>query len=132
MTFEIQNQHRIQELEAHLLKASEGNALIIHALNCALQLVEALIAFTPNNTPLHPGVATAKGAAALQAQRTDALERKGESFTKALLSAMSLVDQLLQENVRLCAASNEPPPIQLFAAKNSFDTAMKKLLGDVN
>jgi hypothetical protein len=62
MTFEIQNQHRIQELEAHLLKASEGNALIIHALNCALQLVEALIAFTPNNTPLHPGVATAKGA----------------------------------------------------------------------
>jgi beta-phosphoglucomutase-like phosphatase (HAD superfamily) len=71
-------------------------------------------------------------AAALQAQRTDALERKGESFTKALLSAMSLVDQLLQENVRLCAASNEPPPIQLFAAKNSFDTAMKKLLGDVN
>lgn len=62
MTYEVQNQDRIRELEAQLSKACQGNALIIHALNCALQLIEVLIAFTPDNTPLHPGVATAKGA----------------------------------------------------------------------
>jgi hypothetical protein len=62
MTFEAQNRDRIKELEAQLSKACQGNALIIHALNCALQLIEALIAFTPDNTPMHPGVSAAKGA----------------------------------------------------------------------
>ena len=62
MTYEVQNQARIQELEAQLSKACQGNALIIHALNCALQLIEVLIAFYPENTPMHPGVGTAKGA----------------------------------------------------------------------
>jgi hypothetical protein len=62
MTYEIQHIVRNQELEDQLRKAREGNAMIIHALNCSLQLVEALIAFTPDNSPMHPGVATAKGA----------------------------------------------------------------------
>jgi hypothetical protein len=62
MTYEVQNQARIQELEAQLSKACQGNALILHALNCALQLIEALIAFTPAGSPMHPGVATAQGA----------------------------------------------------------------------
>ena len=73
-------------------------------------------------------------AAALQAQRADEVERearrKSEMFTKVLLSAMGLIDELLRENSRLCAASNEPPSVRLFAAKNSFDIEMKKLLGE--
>lgn len=75
--------------------------------------------------------------AALQAQEADAqaryaktLEQKCEQFTAALMRSMSLIDELLRENARLCAASNEPPSVKLFAAKNSFDVAMHKLLGD--
>ena len=59
-----------------------------------------------------------------------ALTEKSEKFTKALLSAMTLVDELLRENSRLCAASDQPPSVRLFAAKNSFDHEMQKLLGE--
>jgi hypothetical protein len=69
-------------------------------------------------------------AAALQAQRADALERKVDQLTKALNTAMILIDELVSENGRLCAASNTLPPVRLFAAKNSFDVAMKKLLSE--
>jgi hypothetical protein len=62
MTYEIQHIVRIRELESELSKAREGAALIIHALNCAIQLTDALIAYTPDGSPLHPNVATAKGA----------------------------------------------------------------------
>jgi hypothetical protein len=62
MTIEAQNQHRIKELETELSKTRESAAMIVHALNCAMQLIEVLIAYTPDNTPLHPGVGTAKGA----------------------------------------------------------------------
>jgi hypothetical protein len=62
MTYEIQHIVRIRELEAELTKSREGAALIIHALNCAIQLTDALIAYTPDGSPLHPGVGAAKGA----------------------------------------------------------------------
>lgn len=58
------------------------------------------------------------------------LEQKCQQFTKALMTAMHLIDQLVTENGRLCAASNTPPPIQLFTAKRNFEIEMKKLLGD--
>lgn len=62
MTFEAQNQQRIKELEAELARVREGAGLIIHALNCAIQLTEALITYMPDQSPLHPTVATCKGA----------------------------------------------------------------------
>jgi len=62
MTIETQIHARIRELEAELSKTREGAAMVIHALNCAMQLIEVLIAFTPDNSPMHPGVGTAKGA----------------------------------------------------------------------
>jgi hypothetical protein len=69
-------------------------------------------------------------AAAIQVQRADALSRKCDQLTEALLKAMSLVDELLRENTRLCAASDQPPDVKLFAAKHSFDGAMHKLLSE--
>jgi chromosome segregation ATPase len=65
-----------------------------------------------------------------QMQRADALDAKCTQFTEALLKAMTLIDELLRENVRLCSASNEPPNVKLFTAKNLFDAAMHKLLGE--
>jgi hypothetical protein len=58
------------------------------------------------------------------------VSEKCNSFTQAMLKAMALIDELIRENGRLCAASDQPPDVRLFAAKNSFDTAMKKLLGE--
>ena len=83
-------------------------------------------------TQMSAETVTLAQAAALQAQRADALEHKGTQLTKALNTAMLLIDELVTENARLCAASNTPPPIRLFAAKSSFDAAMKTLLGDDN
>lgn len=68
--------------------------------------------------------------AAIQAQRADAFERKCNQLTTALHRAMGLIDQLVNENGRLCAATKEPPAVELFAAKHAFDEAMKKLLED--
>ena len=62
MTFDIQNQTRIQELEGQLQACRSDAALVIHALDCAIQLVGTLIAFTPDGSPVHPGVRTAKDA----------------------------------------------------------------------
>jgi hypothetical protein len=62
MTIEVQNQQRIKELETELSKTRESAAMIVHALNCAVQLTEALITYMPDQSPLHPSVATAKGA----------------------------------------------------------------------
>jgi DNA repair exonuclease SbcCD ATPase subunit len=83
------------------------------------------------------GYVTLAQSAALQAQEADArgryakkLEQKCEQLTEALMKAMTLVDEMLRENGRLCAASGDPPNVRLFAAKASFDTAMHKLLGD--
>jgi len=62
MTFDIQNQTRIQELEGQLQACRSDAALVIHALDCAIQLVGTLIAFTPDGSPVHPGVSLAKEA----------------------------------------------------------------------
>jgi hypothetical protein len=62
MTYEIQHIARIRELEAELAKVREGAALIVHALNCAIQLTEALITYMPDQSPLHPSVGACKGA----------------------------------------------------------------------
>jgi hypothetical protein len=63
------HQEDIAKLRANLVSAQaeiercrQDAALVVHALNCAVQLIEMLIAFTPEGSTLHPGVATAKGA----------------------------------------------------------------------
>jgi hypothetical protein len=66
-----------------------------------------------------------------QQQRAEALDYKCTQFTEALLKGMTLVDELLRENGRLCAASGDPPSVRLFAAKAAWDVAMHRLLGDV-
>lgn len=48
--------------EAELEDARLGNAKVIHALDCAVQLIEALIMYLPAGTVLPEGVTTAKGA----------------------------------------------------------------------
>lgn len=53
---------KIAQLRAELEEARAGNALIIHALSCALQWGEALFAFLPEGMVLPEGVKTAKGA----------------------------------------------------------------------
>lgn len=60
MTYDIQNQTRVQELEVQLQACRNDAALVIHALDCAIQLVAVLIAFTPDGSAMHPGVAAAK------------------------------------------------------------------------
>lgn len=45
-----------------LTRCRSEAALVVHALDCAIQLIEMLIAFMPDGTVLHPNVATAKGA----------------------------------------------------------------------
>jgi len=65
-----------------------------------------------------------------QQQRAEMLTEKCSQFTRALGTALTLIDELMRENGRLCAASSEPPNVKLFTAKNSFDAAMKKLLRD--
>lgn len=47
-------------LEHELEQCRADAALVVHALDCAMQLTEALISFLPSGTPLHPAVATAK------------------------------------------------------------------------
>jgi hypothetical protein len=47
-------------LQRELEKTRQDAALVVHALNCAIQLIEALITYTPEGTSLHPGVATCK------------------------------------------------------------------------
>jgi hypothetical protein len=52
----------LKGLKAELNTTRADAALVVHALNCAIQLTEALIAYMPDNSPLHPSVASAKGA----------------------------------------------------------------------
>jgi ElaB/YqjD/DUF883 family membrane-anchored ribosome-binding protein len=53
---------QIAKLQAQLEKTRTDASHVVHALNCAVQLIEALITYTPEGTVLHPGVAAAKGA----------------------------------------------------------------------
>jgi hypothetical protein len=47
----------------HELKQTKANAaLVVHALTCAIQLTEVLLAFYPENSQLHPEFAAAKNA----------------------------------------------------------------------
>jgi hypothetical protein len=62
MTYELQHIARVRELEAELSSCRQDAAMVIHALDCAVQLVAVLIAFMPDGSPIHPGVATAKDA----------------------------------------------------------------------
>lgn len=52
----------LERQTTELEQARIGNAKVVHALDCALQLVETLIAFLPEGQPLHPGLDAAKGA----------------------------------------------------------------------
>jgi len=85
---------------------------------------------TASHTAIAQAAAMHAQEADAQARRASELEHKCEQFTAAILRAMTLIDELVRENGRLCAASDAPPPITLFAAKTSFDAAMKALLGD--
>lgn len=53
-----------KHIEAHreLEKTRIDAGMVVHALNCAVQLIEALIAFTPHGSVVHPNVATCKTA----------------------------------------------------------------------
>jgi len=66
----------------------------------------------------------------ISCQNVVTLTNKCTAYTNAIMRAMTLIDELVRENGRLCAASDNPPPITLFAAKSSFDLAMKTLLGE--
>ena len=48
-------------------------------------------------------------------------------MNRTLEAAMRLINELLTGLARLCAASNEPPPIQIFAAKKALDQSVQKL-----
>lgn len=48
------------QLDAELKHVREDAALVVHALNCAIQLTDALIAYLPEGSPIHPNVATCK------------------------------------------------------------------------
>lgn len=65
-----------------------------------------------------------------QQQRAEALDYKCTQFTETTMKAMTLIDELVTENGRLCFFAKEPPNVRLFAAKASWEKAMKKLLGD--
>jgi 16S rRNA U1498 N3-methylase RsmE len=54
----------IERLTKENLELRAGGAKVTHALDCALQLTEVLIAFLPEGQPVHPGLETAKGALA--------------------------------------------------------------------
>lgn len=48
--------------QAQAEQARRDAALVIHALDCSLALVEAMMINLPNGQPVDPGVAAAKGA----------------------------------------------------------------------
>jgi hypothetical protein len=52
----------VAKLKQELYQTRADAALVVHALNCALQWGEALFTFLPEGTPLHPNVSAAKGA----------------------------------------------------------------------
>jgi hypothetical protein len=49
-----------QQLSAELQQARTDAALIIHALDCAMVWIGALIRFLPEGQPLDPGLESAK------------------------------------------------------------------------
>jgi|KBSMisStaDraftv2_1062788.scaffolds.fasta_scaffold61254_6 hypothetical protein len=52
----------IKELEQELRRVKEDAALVVHALTCSIQLIDALIAYMPEGSPMSPSVGTCKGA----------------------------------------------------------------------
>lgn len=74
---------------------------------------------------------TAAQAAVYHVARADALDAKNQLLIKALNSALILQDSMLNEIRRLASSGANLDgivPLQLSAAKNSFDRDMKKLL----
>jgi hypothetical protein len=57
-----ETQAAYNDCETRLSEARIGNGKIVHALDTAIQLVEALIMFLPEGMILPDGVKTAKGA----------------------------------------------------------------------
>ena len=52
----------IKELEQELRRVKEDAALVVHALTCSIQHIDALIAYMPEGSPMSPSVGTCKGA----------------------------------------------------------------------
>lgn len=48
--------------EEELQRCQQDAALVIHALECSIILIEKLLINLPSGQPIDPGVATAKGA----------------------------------------------------------------------
>jgi len=46
--------------DAELKSVRADAALVVHALNCAIQLIDALIVYLPEGSPISGGVATCK------------------------------------------------------------------------
>ena len=53
-------EHECEQLRAELEQAHVDTAKVVHALDCAVQTVDALIAWMPEGLTLSPGVATCK------------------------------------------------------------------------
>lgn len=52
----------LEQLQTELRRVREDAAMVVHALTCSIQLIDALIAFMPEGSPMSPSVATCKGA----------------------------------------------------------------------
>jgi hypothetical protein len=52
----------IDQLQTELRRVREDAALVVHALTCSIQLIDALIAYMPDGSPMSPSVGTCKGA----------------------------------------------------------------------
>jgi hypothetical protein len=55
-----QEWERVRFLQDEIVKLREDSARVVHALDCALQLIDCLIAFLPEGMVLPEGVKTCK------------------------------------------------------------------------
>src|SRR5215813_1486558 len=121
-------------------------ATVVHALDTAVQLVEALIAFSPEGSPLSPDVGIRKAALdqAMANMRRPSLPEEVERLETALKiacnnlaqtnvhrehlvatlqSALTLIDAMMSEVARLPNL-----PISIVIARNNFADMMSHLL----
>ena len=59
-TLAFNSSRELNKAHEQLKKLQEGAGMVVHALNCAVQLTEALIAYMPEGSPMHPDVARCK------------------------------------------------------------------------
>jgi methyl-accepting chemotaxis protein len=136
----------MEQDEIAQLRADAGT--VVHALNCSMQLIDALIVFLPEGQPMHPRVATAKNVldeamGALRVPRDPAadeiqrlktslnmacsnlarISEQRDKLTQTLNAALKLVDACLNEVARLPNL-----PMALVVGRDQFKKAMDHLL----